>query len=326
MYLTPKIKKMKKIVLALATVLLISAQINAQDKKSSSLRKGEMKVVIVEDENGSKTTFDSTFSIEDRQKVEELLKQKGIDFKMEFNGDELEVLEKGNHKFMIKEEIEGEAGENGVHKVVKVRSGSDNINEEEIEVIIESLGDEIEELKKQIHINIHDGNKFEFKTESMLSEEELKKLKEEMSHGEKQVIMKTIVLEENDNGEVETKVFEFKTDAMVFFISEEIRDDMDDDLPTELIEKDLQSLQLKELKLFPNPNNGHFNISFDSNQKNDFQISVADVNGRVVYEKELTNFKGKFNEDFDLSQQESGLYFFNIVSGKHRETKKIILK
>jgi hypothetical protein len=46
----------------------------------------------------------------------------------------------------------------------------------------------------------------------------------------------------------------------------------------------------------------------------------------MVYEKELKNFKGKFNEDFDLSNQEKGIYFFNINSGSEKESRKIIVQ
>lgn len=313
---------MKKLVIAITTLVLISTQVNAQEKKRT-VEKGEMKIVIIEDDNGEKATFDSIFSIQDREKVEELLKQRGIDFKMDFKGDDIQILGEGDNNFFIKEVIDEES--EGTRKMIKVHSSASDIDDKEIKLVIENIGEELNAIKDKIHIDLKKADAIEIETDHKMSEEDIKKLKEELTKGEGKIIMKTIVMEEDENGDVETKVFEFKTDAMVFFISDELKDEMDD-LPTEIVEKDLKALQLEELKLFPNPNNGHFNISFDSNEENDFQITVSDVNGRNVYEKNLTNFKGRFNEDFDLSQNDSGMYFFNIVSGEHRETKKIILK
>lgn len=317
---------MKKLGLALAALIFMGFQSYAQEK-SKTPAKGEMKVVIIEDDNGNKTTFDSTFSINDRKKVEEILKQRGIDFKMELSGEEIKVIGEGGHKVIIKEDINEQADENGFKKIMRIHAeGDEGMEEKEIEIIMESIGDELEVMTKQIQVDLKDGNLFEFKTDGNLSEEEIEKLKQDLGNEEGKFIMKTIVLDEDEDGQKESRIFSFSTDVMVFFISDEGKEELTDDLPTEIVEKDLKSLQIEELKLFPNPNNGHFNISFDSNQKNDFQISVSDVNGRTVYEKSLTNFKGKFNEDFDLSQHESGMYFFNIVSGDHKETKKILLK
>lgn len=420
---------MKKIVLGLVALAFIATEINAQEKKEVQ-KKGEMKMFVLKNEDGKNTSFDTTFTLNSMDEVQAVLKEKGIEFKINMEGHdslmnqsdykfivkqevkgsetahpqelkvniealgkELEEIEKvmqlklkdgafyefkmdstfsalhggkmiqfdslhtvkdraeieallrkrgiemktamengeflvkkmPNQEFLVKEVIEDEDGEGGFKKFITIHS-TDSTQNQEFEVIMKTLDKEMTDVESQIQILKSEQGEFEFKLQERMMEEEIQKLKEELAENQGNVMVKTIVLENSEDGEVTSKVFSVKSDVMVFFVSEEGKEKVDDDLPTEIVENDLRALQLKELKLFPNPNNGHFNINFDSQEENDFQISVSDVNGRIVYEKTLTNFKGKFNEDFDLSQQESGMYFFNIVSGEHRETKKIILK
>ena len=108
-----------------------------------------------------------------------------------------------------------------------------------------------------------------------------------------------------------------------------IRDRVKDEsslLPTKIEEDKLEDLKIERLKLYPNPTNGNFSMSFKSKEANDISLSITDVKGSSIYNKDLRDFKGKFKEDFDLSDQEPGLYFFNIISGDQKESKKIIVQ
>ncbi|RLJ63379.1 putative secreted protein (Por secretion system target) [Lacinutrix venerupis] len=76
--------------------------------------------------------------------------------------------------------------------------------------------------------------------------------------------------------------------------------------------------------VFPNPNNGEFNIKFNS-VSNDIAISIFDVRGRSVYNKSYTT-SGAFNEAINLGDVQSGMYLLNVKDGDRTITKKIIVE
>ncbi len=82
---------------------------------------------------------------------------------------------------------------------------------------------------------------------------------------------------------------------------------------------------LLNFELFPNPNNGNFNVKFDSDSKNEIKIGVHDLRGREVFSKSYQN-NGFFSETVKLNDIQSGIYLFNIQDGDKKEVKKIIIK
>ncbi|WP_452225384.1 T9SS type A sorting domain-containing protein [Lacinutrix chionoecetis] len=77
-------------------------------------------------------------------------------------------------------------------------------------------------------------------------------------------------------------------------------------------------------EIYPNPNNGQFNIQFTS-VSNNIEIAVYDVRGRSVYNK-LYNNSGTFNENINIGNVQSGLYLLNVNDGERTITKKIIVE
>ncbi len=82
---------------------------------------------------------------------------------------------------------------------------------------------------------------------------------------------------------------------------------------------------LQNFELFPNPNNGNFNVKFDSDSKNEIKIGVHDLRGREVFSKSYQN-NGFFSEVVKLNGIQSGIYLFNIQDGDKKEVKKIIIE
>jgi len=70
----------------------------------------------------------------------------------------------------------------------------------------------------------------------------------------------------------------------------------------------LEKLAQVGIHIFPNPSNGHFNISVENNLKT-VNIEIIDIEGKVIYEKELT--ENLFSADLSKA---AGIYFikFNI--------------
>jgi hypothetical protein len=88
-------------------------------------------------------------------------------------------------------------------------------------------------------------------------------------------------------------------------------------LPTE-------SFDLTGLSLYPNPNNGNFNIQFLSTSS-EVNINVYDIRGRRIFFKSYVS-NGMFNESLSLSSLDSGVYLITIQDGSRNVTKKVVIE
>ena len=88
---------------------------------------------------------------------------------------------------------------------------------------------------------------------------------------------------------------------------------------------DFKRQEINDLVLYPNPNNGNFNIQFTSTTGNEIKVNVHDLRGRAIFNKSYTN-NGLFNESLELSNVQSGIYMVTIEDGANKEVKKIIIE
>jgi hypothetical protein len=72
--------------------------------------------------------------------------------------------------------------------------------------------------------------------------------------------------------------------------------------------------ELLNLRLFPNPNNGSFTVSFLQHLKGDLQVEIIDLSGRVILNQLYTNHQGAFDNTYDLSHLASGMYQMRLRS------------
>ncbi|ESU29047.1 putative M12B family metalloprotease [Flavobacterium limnosediminis JC2902] len=86
-----------------------------------------------------------------------------------------------------------------------------------------------------------------------------------------------------------------------------------------------ESFGLQDFTLYPNPNNGNFNVQFSSDTQNNVKIGVHDMRGRLVFEKEYQN-AGIFNQNIQLTNVQSGVYIVTVQDGDRKEVKKISIK
>ena len=75
----------------------------------------------------------------------------------------------------------------------------------------------------------------------------------------------------------------------------------------------------------PNPNAGNFNVSFDSNTKENYTLELRNVLGQVIYQETLTNHIGVYSKQFDVSEFSKGMYMISLTDGKNEVVKKIIV-
>ena len=94
-------------------------------------------------------------------------------------------------------------------------------------------------------------------------------------------------------------------------------------LATNVLSKD--SFSLINVALYPNPNTGSFTISFKTKTNDDIKISICDISGKNIYTKTFQNF-GIFDQNLELNNVNSGIYFATILNGEMKIVKKILIE
>lgn len=94
---------------------------------------------------------------------------------------------------------------------------------------------------------------------------------------------------------------------------------------TEVVALASESFGLDNFAIYPNPNNGNFNIQFNSNSGNEISVEVHDMRGRSIYNKSYTN-NGLFNESLQLNNAQAGVYLVTVQDGSKKEVKKIVVQ
>lgn len=85
------------------------------------------------------------------------------------------------------------------------------------------------------------------------------------------------------------------------------------------------SFGLDQFVLYPNPNNGSFNIQFNSASSNEIGVTVHDVRGREIFNKNYQN-TGTFEQTVQLSNVQKGIYLVTVKDGDRKEVKKIVIE
>lgn len=83
-------------------------------------------------------------------------------------------------------------------------------------------------------------------------------------------------------------------------------------------------LVIDAVKVFPNPNNGKFNIGFTLPEKGTTEIKVTDIAGKEIFSETLKDFTGAYNKELDLTEKVSGSYFISVMQNGKRTVKQII--
>jgi hypothetical protein len=85
---------------------------------------------------------------------------------------------------------------------------------------------------------------------------------------------------------------------------------------------------ISEVKVFPNPSDGRFQLSFEYSGQEKLKAKVFDITGKLVEDitDDLVKSERSVNANVDLESPSSGIYFIRINGGKSLLTKKIIVK
>lgn len=81
----------------------------------------------------------------------------------------------------------------------------------------------------------------------------------------------------------------------------------------------------KWINIFPNPNNGRFNLEITGNYSFEAEIQIMNTLGQVVYRSHL-NSSSNHREVIDLTNLVKGLYFLKVSNGTHVKVRKILIR
>ncbi len=77
--------------------------------------------------------------------------------------------------------------------------------------------------------------------------------------------------------------------------------------------------------VYPNPNNGNFNIQFNTNSSNGVKVLVYDMRGRNIYQNDFSS-SATFNQNIHLNNAQAGVYLLTVTDGERKEVKKIVVE
>ncbi|MEI6487854.1 MAG: T9SS type A sorting domain-containing protein [Bacteroidota bacterium] len=78
-------------------------------------------------------------------------------------------------------------------------------------------------------------------------------------------------------------------------------------------------------RIFPNPSDGLFSVSFHANTKQTYKLRLENTLGQLIYEKVYTDVMGDFEQAIDISNYGKGAYMFILTDEKNQTTKKVMV-
>ncbi|MFT3794771.1 reprolysin-like metallopeptidase [Flavobacterium sp.] len=86
-----------------------------------------------------------------------------------------------------------------------------------------------------------------------------------------------------------------------------------------------KQFQFQDFALFPNPNNGDFNVKFRSNSTSKINIAVHDMRGRMIFDQSYDH-SALFDQTIKLNNAQAGVYLVSIADGDHKIVKRIVIE
>lgn len=80
--------------------------------------------------------------------------------------------------------------------------------------------------------------------------------------------------------------------------------------------------QVESLKLYPNPTRSYLNVEFEMTEEGDAIIEMFNMQGRLISVKRLNG--QKFLEQYELTDEQSGMYFIRVATGRSSKVAKFI--
>jgi hypothetical protein len=80
-----------------------------------------------------------------------------------------------------------------------------------------------------------------------------------------------------------------------------------------------------QLEIFPNPSSAVFHVRYTSSSSNLSTLSVLNVSGQTIWSRQIKH-SGTISEVIDLSAKAKGIYTVEVLDGKKRSVKKVVIE
>ncbi|MCW3082869.1 MAG: hypothetical protein JWP12_235 [Bacteroidetes bacterium] len=77
--------------------------------------------------------------------------------------------------------------------------------------------------------------------------------------------------------------------------------------------------------VYPNPNDGNFNVTFTAASKASYTINISNALGQLIYHDVITDFTGTYTKQLSVSEYGKGVYTVSLTNEKNETVKKIII-
>jgi hypothetical protein len=88
----------------------------------------------------------------------------------------------------------------------------------------------------------------------------------------------------------------------------------------------IEEIEQGLFSIFPNPSQGEFNVAFDANADETYELKVYDEIGKLVYDATIKNQSGDYNHQVKLVEVASGIYTVSLKTNTLESNKKIVIK
>ena len=89
---------------------------------------------------------------------------------------------------------------------------------------------------------------------------------------------------------------------------------------------DINELDIVDLTIYPNPSRDIFNITFESNKKQNLEIRIINVIGDRVFIESKQQIIGEYTKQINLAEYPKAIYFLEIETDDGVINKKLILQ
>ncbi|MCX6295488.1 MAG: T9SS type A sorting domain-containing protein, partial [Bacteroidetes bacterium] len=77
--------------------------------------------------------------------------------------------------------------------------------------------------------------------------------------------------------------------------------------------------------IYPNPNDGNFNVTFTSADKSTYKLELFNALGQIIFKDDLVDFKGVYTKKLSVTDYGKGVYTITLTNSKNETVKKIIV-
>lgn len=81
----------------------------------------------------------------------------------------------------------------------------------------------------------------------------------------------------------------------------------------------------QDIKIFPNPNKGQFDLQLNSNGDEESKVSVYSADGRLMFYERYETTNGLFHKQYRFEDWSDGLYYVMIQLGSAQTVRKIVI-